>query len=509
MNRTLLLLFIFISIPGLKAQMLPQNGSVLNYRLVAFSIPHVQKVHQYCIEIADGFQDNHASFRKNIIKTVSGKTGRMIAEVPDFGKQYTWRYVDTDNYSVASYSEMFHFSTGSVTEVNPDIVRLRVIKKAEKYKDAYVFLDDNKVLYDMNGKAVWYLPRIPWLNPENVGLRDLKLTSFGTLTFLIKDVVYEVNYNGDVLWSAPKAEEVNDSSGQFHHEFTRLSNGHYMVLGTEKKAVLWQPPAPEAGCGIVLESYKRVQEDPGQQYRIIEFGTVIEYDGNGKEIWRWSSIKHFRESDLNCHRTKEGLPVNRLHENSFYFDEKRKIIYVGFKDISRIVKISYPDGAVLNSYGETFRPGVAEKGNGLFCMQHSGRLSKKGYLYLYNNNSCSLEQGALPSLVMMEEPTSKGGKLKKIWEYQCTAEGDDKMHYNFQVGGSVFELPDQSMFACMGGSYSKVFIVDMDKTIRWSAVPEKWSTADNKWMNVGQYRASIVTDRKALEKLIWNQGGVK
>ncbi len=41
------------------------------------------------------------------------------------------------------------------------------------------------------------------------------------------------------------------------------------------------------------------------------------------------------------------------------------------------------------------------------------------------------------------------------------------------MGGNVIELPDGSLFSCMGGSYSKVFIVNMNKEILWSALPEK------------------------------------
>ena len=66
------------------------------------------------------------------------------------------------------------------------------------------------------------------------------------------------------------------------------------------------------------------------------------------------------------------------------------------------------------------------------------------------------------------------------------------------------ELPDNSMFVCMGSQFSKVFIVNMDKKILWSAASEKWNAGNNKWECIPQYRASMITTRKEMEQLIWN-----
>jgi hypothetical protein len=181
------------------------------------------------------------------------------------------------------------------------------------------------------------------------------------------------------------------------------------------------------------------------------------------------------------------------------------MIYVGFRNISRIVKIKYPEGTAAGAYGEIYKPGVPETGNGLFCHQHSVRRSDAGYLYLYNNNSC-VPAPSLPEIVKLEEPGSGNGPLKKIWTYQCTIEGVGKSHpdYQFTVGGNVVELPDHSLFANMSNVYTKEFILSPDKKILWSAIPERWNAKDNKWDMILEYRASIISNRKDLEKLIWN-----
>jgi len=52
--------------------------------------------------------------------------------------------------------------------------------------------------------------------------------------------------------------------------------------------------------------------------------------------------------------------------------------------------------------------------------------------------------------------------------------------------------------------YSEVFIVGRDKKKLWSAIPETWNTEKKKWEIPGLYRASIITSRADIEKMIWN-----
>ena len=108
---------------------------------------------------------------------------------------------------------------------------------------------------------------------------------------------------------------------------------------------------------------------------------------------------------------------------------------------------------------------------------------------------------------MMEEP-KEGSKdpLKKKWEYTCELQGNSlKRHFQFRSGGNVIELPDRSIFTSLSTDlYSNVFIVNKGKQILWSAMPEKWDQVETKWKPVFQYRASIVTQPKEIEQLIWN-----
>jgi len=488
MYRLFTLPFLLLLLPYvLYAQVLPRERSVLNYRLIGFSFPSKNKAQSYTLEIARGNFSSEDSFRMHIVRRQNCTANRVIAEVPSFGCEYTWRVVHTFGEAGKTATALYHFSTGSIPEVDTSIAHLRIVQPALKYTDAYVFLDDFKTLYDMSGNPVWYLPAI---EGHTITPRDLKLSPQGTITFMY-DPPYEVNYNGDVLWKAPrKSAATGENTEIFHHEFTRLSNGHYMVLG-EDSAMLVQAPSKEKYNGA---ANKKAQ-----------FGTLLEYDEQGNVLWRWRSSDYFAASDLRYYMPPKNVEYVDVHENSFYFDEKNNTVYISFKNISRIIKVKYPEGEVINTYGEQYKPGGTQTNNGLFCGQHACKRSEDGNLYLFNNNSC--DPTGLPRVVIMKETGTANAGVKKVWEYECSMDGfgkDVKPFNSFMSGGNVEELPDHSMLVCMSGQYCKIFIVSPDKKILWSAIPEWKHQIEKSWLPVAQYRASIIKSRKELERLIWN-----
>ncbi|MCW3122326.1 MAG: hypothetical protein JWQ38_1818 [Flavipsychrobacter sp.] len=484
------------------AQVLPAEGRSLNYRLVGFSFPPASIAAKgFEVQIAAGTYNKEDSFGKNIINTISGKEPKMIGEVPSFGKEYTWRSVEIDAATVKTYSALHHFKTSFSNDIDTSITRVRIIDTAQAYRDAYVFLDGCNTLYDMKGRPVWYLPT------DGLGgtacTRDLKATSFGTITFINNDEAYEVNYDGELVWKAPNNGKVSgEAKEHYHHGLDRLSNGHYMVMGNE--TVYGKRGGKGDNSFFVSFKYKNELGATDSNYMPVRFGTIIEYDEQGNVAWSWKSSDYFKETDLHNYKPGDGIDgigMMDMHENAFSFDEKNKIVYVSFKNISRIVKVKYPEGTILNEYGEKYKTGVPQKGNDLFCNQHACKVSAIGCLFLFNNNGCN--PGALPKLKKLTEPAvGSSGQLKKVWEYVCTTEKN--VNTSFPMGGNIIELPDESVFACMGSMYSKVFIVTPQKKLLWSALPEKWNAEEKRWKPVSQYRASIIYDREQLERMIWN-----
>ena len=496
MSKVVIILFCFIAPFRVFSQVMPKEGSLLNYRIIGFSFPQVPVANKYKIEIAKGNHNRIDSFTKNIVVTGSTKKNRIIAEVPSFGSQYTWRIVSTKKKK-NNNTPLYHFSTLMNDHVDTNKLHLRVLQPAaEKYKDYYVSVDAGGVLYDMTGKPVWFIP-----DTNGIGgyVADLKFTTQGTITFLYKQA-YEIDYNANILWKAPNKGEISqDTSGEFyHHEFTRLFNGHYMVLGMQ--VLMCRPVSANDSNYIIAAAQTKAQ----QGYRKGRFGTIIEYDEQGNVVWSWKALNYLQHSDVGYYNGSDSGVKYDPHDNAFYFDENNKWVYLGFRNLNRILKIEYPSGKILRTYGEVFQPRGLEEVGSLFCNQHSINRTQDGYLYVYNNNSCG-HVDSLPTVVIIEEPELQGGAIKKIWQYTTTIDSVNLQGYRkqFGSGGNAIELPDRSFFVDMGSDYSKLFIVNREKKELWSALPERFLETDQKWAAIHEYRANIIS-RKDLETLIWN-----
>jgi len=494
----------------LKAQIWPKENSKLNYRLIGFSFPPLdkeislgKKTINYKIEIATGNYYYVDSFKKNITLQQNTINNKIVIEVPAFGSQYTWRVIYIAENLSETKSQLYHFSTLPYPATLAD-THLRIIQKAEKYEDACIFIDGAKALFDMKGNPLWFLPKLEMADDENFEPRDIKLTPQGTISLLINFSAYEISYNGQILWKPGNNNQAGVSSEWYHHEFTRLANGHYMVLSRENVPTLLTALLNDSNTLNTSNTNTHQENKNNKKDKSMSFGTIIEYDENSKVVWSWKSYDYFKKLDSVSFCTPTHFID--VHENSFFFDERDNTIYTGFKGISQIIKLKYPQGNILNVYGNMYKLDDPKNGNFLFCGQHSVNKSSEGYIYVFDNNLC--DSIGLPKIIMFREPTDNLGTLEKIWEYQCTVNDigtATQNSYTFQTGGNAIELPDRSFFASMSNpECTKIFIVNRNKKTLWSAVYEQWDPIEKNWKAVISYRASIITSHKDLEQLIWN-----
>jgi len=502
------LLFVLLEPNHAITQILPKEGAVLNYRLVGFSFPANVRAKGYRVEIATGDHSSNDSFEKNIVKFIDSKDTVIIGEVPSFGQQYCWRIVLflNKNNTRLTKGKIHHFSTGIAAGVDTNKTCLRVTDMAQAYKDAYIFTDGNRALYDMNGRPVWYLPNIDGLvEREGADVRDLKLTPQGTITFLLNDKrAYEINYEGDVLWKGPR-NDLQNPDFHYHHELTRMKNGHYMVLATDPVLLRHNLTShPDSGFLIVTDT-TATRESAKFVYQTLPFSSILEYDVEGNLLWSWSTAKYLANSDVYYREPPTRKNKYDVHPNSFYFNGKDSVVYLSIRDISRVIKIKYPSGDVLGEYGDQFGPGKPTLSDSLFYGQHSISCAADGDLYLYNNGD-NRGKPTAATIEKLHQPDGQTGLLTKAWEYNCTVEDPASLKhkmYGFTVGGNVEELSDGSLFVSMSAECSKLFIVGVDKKIRFSALPEKWDNFSKKWMMAPQYRASMITSRRDMERLVW------
>ncbi len=504
MKKCIILLFLSLFVLKSNAQwQYPAQGKEINYRIAGFSLPEVPQTTQYTLEVTEGLYDNENFFKTHIIKRCTSKTNQLIVELPSWGQSYTWRFLYTHPGNRTTSSPLYHFSTGKPPVVDTHLYRLRIIKNAKKYQQAYVICDKSRVIYDMKGNAIWYLPNIPGIIESNGEVRDLKPTFKGTMTFVTNNMAYEITYDGQLLWKPPNIGQVSqDSIERYHHEINILSNGNYMVLGNELIPWEWRKDS-NGDSALSLVSAEQMSQNTGKTYPRISFGTVIEYDQANNVVWSWRSSQYFLEQQTNQKTLKNLKNLFDSHENGFAFDEKNKNLYVSFKNFSQIFKINYPDGIVTNVYGKSGDPITDQKAP--FCHQHSVKIFKNGNICLFNNNICHPDE--TPTALMMQEPAGGKGNLKKIWEYKYPYKGDFTELRKAQgtSGGNVMELPGGEILVSMCNPYGNVFIVSMDKKLLWDAVLEVWNLVEKKWSAQSAYRYSIITSRNNLGHLIWRE----
>lgn len=455
-----LLLCVLISL-SLQARLWPAEGAVLNYRLVGFSFDENKKATSYRVEV---FALTGPTQQPRPVAQSEVTVNKAILTLPAFGTKYSWRVTYLLKGKKTGSSDLHHFS---VTD-NPYTTRakLQLVNKATAYKDLLLFYDNTRTLNDMQGNAVWFLPEIPGGSDSTVGdIRDMKLTPQGTITFLTNKNVHEIDYDGRLLWSGPLDATINgDSIKNYHHEFTKLERGNYVVIGNKMEHIK-ERPGDTTVKGFITRPC----------------GTIIEYTPSKTIAWWWNSCEHIGKDD------------NATHFNAFYFDERKNVVYSSYRNINTITKADYPSGEVLATYN-----GGSKR---QFYYQHNCNINNAGELVLFNNNFNSQLPAAernrsVPTIAVFKEPASTDSVLQKVWEFKTNV---DTMTVPMSSGGgSMRELSDGDYLVCTGIP-GRNFIVSKEGKILWNLIT--WKANDTKIPLPG-YRISPVTKRD-LDRLLF------
>lgn len=469
-----LMCFIFSS--DICGQVFPRENDSLHYRLIGFSYDEYPRATRYILEVFEDEQNNSATQSKPLL-TKESTTNKVIATLPEFGKQYTWRIKSYRKQKLLNTSDGHSFYIKPTPFSGENISRVVVIDSAKKYEDMLLFFDHTRSIHNMNGEPLWFLPSIPGTTDTTFGvMRDMKLTGDGTITILTTKNIHEIDYNANILWSGPNDGKHSGSDKEmYHHEFTKLANGNYMVLG--KKYVEWHN---QYNGSRAISSENKVI-----------CGTVIEYNPQKEIVWSWNSCDHLQNKNF------------LTHMNSFYYDSVNNFIYTSFRDNSRVLKARYPSGEVVERYGESNRKEMVTKGDSLFYAQHNVRINSDGDMYLFNNNyimhypESQHNDSRISTIAILKEPVNPEDPLKVIWEYKCDI--DTFADHVTPGGGSVEELSNGDYLACMGRA-GRVFIVSQDKQILWNIITQKYT--DKGWENIENYRVSTIK-QEDLEPLLF------
>ena len=478
MRNSLLVFFVSVMIwHNGSAQILPAPGAKLNYTQVMFEYEKVKGVPLYLIQIAEDIPGT--SFERCLITQKDSSTATMISGL-EFGKKYKWRYAGVTGSGPLAWRGPYHFEIPEDTLLRLRPLDLKVSVNDSANQGGLIINDASYVIYDRTGRPVWYLPQ-PWQfkftrlsnDPKNPRYKlqqmdvlprcvYLSLNPYGTITYFSDSSIIESDLNGNKLWQkhfCTTPSEMGENA--YNHALMRMPNDHYITLGNE---MVRRMPARLDSIGRI--KYPQRDTINGIAYAPVEFGTVLEYDKKGDLVWTWNSEDYF---DRYGSVPKDNMTL-QAHVNALSVDRNNEFVYVGFRNINRIVKVEKRTGQVVDSWGprsgliDSLAGATVPKHDLYIYRQHNADILDDGTVLIYNNNDYP-NTDSLPSVVIFSQRPESDGQV--VWKYYY--ELDTPTRHIGRIGGSAQQLKNGNILVCTGTS-NHIFEVTRDKKIVWQAV---------------------------------------
>lgn len=473
----------------IKSEIVPVPNAVLNQIHVMFEHPAVSEAVFYELRIYE------ANGKDSALKVLLRDSNNVTPVTQlEFGKSYKWCYAAFRKAGKSIFqSRMYTFSVAAF----PADLRVRVTHNdSAAHNGGLITFDYHCMITDRNGNPVWFLPTATGNEfSRNDKVRDLRVTHASTCTFITQRNAFEITYEGRILWRGPRAIKGSDADVEtLHHGIERLPNGNMLTAGNHTMRI------PVPGDTATAKS---------------EFGVLAEYDRMGRLVWKWDSYKYISPLDYRFVKTGETEWIVATHLNAFRVAENDSVIYAGFRDLDRIVKINRKNGRVLASWGKKLKSGEAHSGDNFFHAQHDVTLLRDGNIAVFNNDSVS-NQGVVSSIVIFS-PSAPGEESKLIWKFNCDFDGANDGRS--EKCGSVDEQPNGNLLVNFG-TINRCIEISRDKVIVWNAFTESYNSQTKLWMPSGQYRshwsssmypcyfgADIINrNRNGFDVRVWNEG---
>jgi hypothetical protein len=471
-NRLLAFFVCLIAGAGSHAQILPKPGAKLNYTQVMFEYEKVKGAAQYLVQLAEDTPG--ATFDHYLIAQKDSSTASMISGL-EFGKKYKWRYAGITGPGPLVWHGPYHFGIGEDTLLKLKLLDLNVTVNDTANTGGLIANDATHTITDRAGRPVWYVPDVKWyfiLNKITTDVRDtdnkvrqldmdprftfLKLTPYGTITYMTNFRLVESDLDGNVLWQKYYCHAPSElGENAYNHAFMRMADGHYMTLGNEMLRHI-PPYLNSAG----QKKYALKDTLGGIVYARVEFGTVLEYDKKGDLVWSWNSEDYFDR-----YGSADAASLELVaHINALSTDRNNEFVYVGFRDISRIIKIQKSTGRVIDSWGEPCPGGIGPMHTLDIHAQHNADILDDGTVLVFNNNNYP-GTDSIPSVVIFSQGPGEDGKV--VWKYAYYL--DSATRRRDRLGGSAQQLRNGNILVCTGTA-NHIFEVTRDKKIVWQAV---------------------------------------
>ncbi len=473
------LLVFFVSIPFIQSAASPAEHSVLNHTAIYFEEEAIwQTAHTELLVFVDSLYPGQKP-----VRLVSSRYPSFRLAGFSWGKEYFWRvkYFNAAGRQI-SISPMHHFYTQAISYLGKEEMRLRIqTNDSSKHQGGYISVDYTRSVFDRSGKPVWSIPPIDTLMDGSVQIRDLRMTEENTFTFLTGKTAMELDYDGKIIWKAPYPLVIAGDTIIYHHDFQKTNRGTYLVMGLRK---IYRP---------MLGTYSEEQLKTADVRRVgtvwyqgTQMNILLELDRAGKVIWTWDASSQISDETLNYKKTLGGLPNFATHANAFGQSENPNLLYIGYRDLSRISEIDKKTGQVLKSFGEPY-PGTKEKFyEADFRKQHGTFITDHETILLYNNNNTGPNEKTISSVMELDNRNQQTGPVV-LWQFAL--DFDTLSGGKGVSGGNVLELKDGNIFVC-AGTLNRIFEVNRQKEIVWDAFVEG-RRAGQSWQAAPQYRANF------------------
>lgn len=469
------------------AQILPAPGAKLTYNQVMFEYEKVKGAALYIVRVEEDTKgsDTIGRFSENCSVEQTDSSTATVIDGLTFGRKYRWMYAGLKPGQEPAWKGPYFFEITRDTLLN-NVMSINVTTNfAGANAGGLIVNDCTHTIVDREGKLVWYLANVNWhysklnepvsLNPTLPGrgtvnntnhkfevkpvIYDLKLTPYGTITDLEDSFPLERDLNNNIIWKAPNDDRVSGMFYEYYnHDFKRLANGHYMVLGNQ----VWRLLPDYCDTAAIKKKYPEIKLFGGKQYARVDFGTIIEYDKNKNVVWSWKSQNYFDSDALKPITGDLRLHFElKPHINAFSVDRDNKFVYAGFRDASRIVKIEKATGNVVDSWGPKTLAAAMHKVP--IHGQHDANVLDNGNIAVFDNNDYP-GRDSIPSVIIFSQQATDSGHI--VWKYDCSLPPGQRRAK--RTGGNVDQLKNGNFLVCMG-DVDKISEITKDKRVVWQA----------------------------------------
>lgn len=472
------IIFIVLNVFNSIFAQIPKNNSVLHYTSVYFEDSLVNSGNTYKL-----FLGLDSLFKKPIllIDTIYKKLPAFHVYKLNWATTYYWRVDAYKDGKIAKQGEIHKFSIMTIKASYMDTVRLKVIKNIKnKNNGGFIVFDNCRTIFDREGNPVWTLPLTKDIIDFNTVIRDLKITKDNTLTFLTLKTPIEIDFEGGVLWKGIKPLVIGKDTIKYHHDFKKDNEGNYWVLGNR---IVYRKLLKKLEDNIVRNEDKVLITDSGI-FRGCEMGLLMKFNKDNQLLWMWDANNYLKDVDLNYKLSGNGFPSFSSHMNAFSFNEKMDEVCIGFRDLSRIVKVNVKTGKVISSYGEKYPSGDAKYADNTFFSQHDCSITKANSILIFSNNTLKKEPSSVIEL--------DGNNLNNnpvLWQFNLNF--DSLTDGRSERCGNVTDLKNDNLLVC-AGTLNRTFEITRKHEIVWDAFIQCKVNGDTNWTALKQYRSSFI-----------------